>query len=167
MSEVGGVEAARVNIFTHPLRPPQAPRNLARIARRAAAALHRNALVLAVAQQIVHHAHSPVLVVHWHLPAVQRGVSLLRKEDRPEHRASGRPVLCQAHAATDRLFQELHRLGVRVLAGRPGEELDALIQRAVGHPVEEMASLAETVGPPILAQWLGWERRRLCRSRGW
>ena len=156
-----------MNIFTHLLRPPQAPPNLARIARRAAAALHRNALVLAVSQQIVHHAHSPVVGADWHLPAVLQGVSLLRQEDRPEHRASGRLVLRLADAATDRLFQELHRLGVRVRAVHVGEEIEAVTQRAVGQQVEEMASLAETVGPPILAQWLGWERRRLCRSRGW
>jgi len=47
---------------------------------------------------------------------------------------------------------------------RHGEELDATRQRAVGHPAEQLTSLAEAVGRPLLVQFLGWGRRWSWRS---
>ena len=151
--------------ITHLLCATKPPPDGARIARRAAAAPQCYALVLALAQQRVHRAHSPALGVLRNLPGGRRvpctvlqGVSLLRQQDCPERRAPGRLVVRLACAATDRLFQELLCLEARVLAVRPGEELDAAPQRVAGHPVEKLASLVETVGHPLLVQLLGWVR---------
>ena len=158
----------------HLLCPTKPPPDGARIARRAAAALHRNALVLALAQQRVHRAHSPALGVLRNLPGGRRvpytvlqGVSLLRQQDCPEHWVSGRLLVRLVCAATERLFQELLRLGARVLAVRPGEELDAAPQRVADHPVEKPTNMVETVGHPLLVQLLGWGRRWSWLSDGW
>ena len=144
--------------ITHLLCATKPPPDGTRVARRTAAALQPDGLILALAQQRVHRAHAPALGVVRHLPAVLQGVSLLRQQDCPEHRAPGRLVVRLACAATDRLFQELLRRGARVLAVRPGDERAATRQQAVGHPVEKLASLVETVGPPLLVQLLGWVR---------
>ena len=74
--------------YTHLLRATKPPRDGARIARRAAAALQPDILVLAPAQQRMHRAHSPALGVVRHLPAVLQGVRLLPQQDRPECRTS-------------------------------------------------------------------------------
>jgi hypothetical protein len=154
--------------ITHLLFTTKPPPDGARVARRAAATLQRDALVLALAQQRVHRAHVPkprgALP-----PTVLQGVSLLRQQDRPEHRASDgvclRPFIL--FAVFERVIQELPRLGVRVLAVRLGEELDATRQRAIGHPVDEMANVVETVGHPphVQIRWRG--RRWLWRSERW
>ena len=155
--------------ITHLLRTAKPPPDGACIARRAAATLQRDALVLALAQQRVHRAHVPkprgALP-----PTVLQGVSLLRQQDRPEHRASDgvclRPFIL--FAVFERVIQELPRLGVRVLAVRLGEELDATRQRAIGHPVDEMANVVETVGHPphVQIRWRGLAAN-FCSSERW